>query len=150
MARKHTIRKKDLRSGKAQEDSEIRRAKQALSAALSSDASVESSPANDSASSVEPALQSSSGVAEVEYVEGRGLAKAFVTPARLGDHSAWALSGNPLTDLARRHVERVGQFQNSFSSPVDDHCRQVLSSRAKARVQLALRQPANQNRPFST
>ena len=160
MAKKRVSHSKASRSGKTKQDTEIRRAKQALSAALTDDVSDNLSAAENSQNSAMHGKQStldSAGNSNDHLVQqgdrslGVGeLAGASVRQSQLGVGLDWILPGSPLTDLARRHVQRVGQLQNALSIPIDNNCRDVLRGLARKQLQVASQQVENKTTPFAT
>ncbi len=166
MAKKRIISKKSSPSGKAQHDSEIRRAKRAVSAA-----STESSPPSSAPQPNLPASNAQAGdslVAEpsAELVPGfmKRLLRAAAPPFTSADKADLSppenaateqsvlnlnLSANPLTELARRHVAQARKSLPHPAAATDDHCRQVLTSLAEARIRAAMQHSPNHNRPLS-
>ena len=167
MAKKRTNRKKSPPSGKAKHDSEVRRAKRAVSAALAQGSSTPSA-----AEPNPPAVNAQAGDSfapepSAELVPSlmkrllRAAATTF-TPADDADHSrtedavterstlSLNLSADPLTELARRHIAQARKsLPHSAIAANEDHCRQLLTSLAQARIQAAMQHSPNHNSPLS-
>ena len=161
MAKKRTIRKKASRSGKAQHDSEILRAKRAVSAALTQEGQAIANPAAESPSAA-PAppqpkvpldvsvasnhLSSSSSAPRGLPSIMKGLVRAA---AGLVGHDvqpvadelpplaqpSLTVSCNPLAELARRHASNPGKFLPGFAQHTDELCHHVLADLAKTTLQ---------------
>ncbi len=157
MAKKRTIRKKASPSGKARLDSEIRRAKRAVSAASTRGSSASQAP------DPQPPAPTSPGP-PAELVPSlmkrllRAAASTFVTEAQPKhpqpiiapiEQPESSLSENPLSDLARRHVRQARQFLPDLPGSIDTHCDQLLTSLANARIQAALQNSPDHNHPLS-
>ena len=157
MAKKRTIRKKASHTGKARLDSEIRRAKRAVSAASTRGPSASQAPDPQHPAAISPQPPA-------ELVPGlmkrllRAAASTFVTDAQPkhpqpriapADQPTLTFSANPLANLARRHVRQARQFLPDLPGSIDTHCDQVLTSLANARIQAALQHSPDHNHPLS-
>ncbi|MCK4849909.1 MAG: hypothetical protein KAT11_01090 [Phycisphaerae bacterium] len=155
MAKRRTIRKKASPSGKTRHDSEIRRAKRAVSAASTHSPSASLAPEPQPAASTAPAPPA-------ELVPGlmkrllRAAASPFVidveaepSPSAPTEKLDLSFSANPLADLARRHVRQPRQFLPDPPGSIDTHCDQLLTSLANARIQAALQNSPDHNHPLS-
>ena len=155
MAKKRTIRKKASPSGKTRHDSEIRRAKRAVSAASTRSPSSSSAPEPQPAASTAPAppaelvpslmkrLLRAAASPFVIDVEAKPSQSAPTEKLDLG------FSGNPLANLARCHVRQARQFLPDLPASIDTHCHQLLTSLANARIQAALQHSPDRNHPLS-
>ena len=152
MAKRRTIRKKASHTGEARLDSEIRRAKRAVSAASTPGSSASSGPEarHPASTAAQPPAELVPGLMKRLL---HTAASPFVTYAETepsqsapADQPDLTFSANPLADLARRHVR---QFLPRLPGSIDTHCDQVLTSLAKARIQAVLQQSPDQNRPLS-
>lgn len=131
MAKKRTSRKKVSRSGKADLDSDIRRAKEALSAALGDDILNELSSGGDVPDSK-------------DLLDSQGQAEPLEIEVAAGGQTSLTLFGNPLADLARRHVCQ----QSNPGGCLDDHCVRVLAGLARTRLEILSHRPATANHPL--
>ena len=153
--KKRTIRKKASPSGKSRHDSEIRRAKRAVSAASTRGPSASQAPDPQHPAAISPQPPA-------ELVPGlmkrllRAAASPFVIdveaePSQPAPTKKLDLgfSGNPLAELAGRHVRQARQFLPDLPGSIDTHCDQVLTSLANARIQAALQHSPDRNHPLS-
>ncbi len=150
--KKSTIRKKASTTGKNRHDSEVRRAKRAVSAASSSGSSG-SEAAEPSPSSASPANEASAGIMK-RLLQAAASPFVMEVPAEPSVSAATekldlSFSGNPLAELAGRHVRQAGQFPPDMPSSTDSQCNQLLRNLANARIQTALQIPLDRNRPLS-
>ncbi len=153
--KKRTIRKKASPSGKSRHDSEIRRAKRAVSAAVSrrSSASQAPQPQPPALASAGPAAELVPGIMKrlLRAASSSFAPAAEAKPSQSAPTEKVVLSfpANPLADLARSHVHQAGQFRPDRSDSSDTHCRQILASLAQARIKNALQASPNNNQPLA-
>ncbi len=148
--KKRTIRKKASPSGKSRHDSEIRRAKRAVSAASTHSSSASQAPEPQPAA-VPPAdlvpglmkrLLHAAASPFVIEVEAEPSGPTSIKKLDL------SFSGNPLAELAGRHVRQARQFLPDLPGSIDTHCDQILTSLANARIQAALQNSPERNHPL--
>lgn len=167
VAKERSVRKKKAsRSGKSQHDTEILRARRAVSAALSAESSADPLPAGASAMSgpaqAEPPLDadrlpvnSSSPAGIPAVMKGLirvaaglvGHSSGSVTDDRPPVvYSSVAVSSDPLADLVRRHIARSGKPLIGPQDPTDRLCREVLANLAQVRLDTVLQSPSKPTR----
>ena len=152
--KKRTTREKASTTGQNRHDSEIRRAKRAVSAALTPSSAASKAPnPQPSTTTASPAAELAPGImkrllqaAASPFVMDVEAEPSVPAPAEKVDLSS---SSNPLAELAGRHVRQAGQFPHDMPGSLDLHCHQLLSSLANARIQAALRHSPDSNNPLS-
>ena len=148
MAKKRTVQKKVSRSGKDRHNSEILRAKRAVSAALSEEFSVGPGPVAApavTADSSRPAINSSSPAGIPTAMRGlvrmaagligrRSEPPADADRKPLAANSSLLTSADPVADLARRHIQQSAKSLSRPQYPNEKLCRQILANLAQLRL----------------
>ena len=151
MAKERTIRKKKAsRAGKSQHDTEILRARRAVSAALGDESSAallaQSSqklpgnvaegssrkPANPSSPSGIPGVMNGL-VRAVAGLVGHG-SRPVVDEQPLPVYSALSASADPIAELDRRHISQSSESPTGSEDPTSRLCRQVLANMAQVHL----------------
>ena len=161
MVKERTVRKKKAsRSGKSQHDTEILRAKRAVSAALSAESALsppaQPCPPLDTASDLSPPPASSSSPAGIPAVM-KGLMRVAAGLVGHGSgsvaddrpppvYSSLAISSDPLADLVRQHIDRSGKSLAGSDDPTNRLCRQVLTNLVQVRLHTLLQTPSKPTR----
>ena len=137
VTKKRTSRKKAPHSGKTQQDSEIRRARRAVSAASGGQARGLSAAGDKTEAGADTAgpvlkglLRAVAGLVGSESAES----VSKESQSRKSDESLSTLPCNPLTGLARRHVGRIGRAPADDSLRLDQHSDRVLAKLARTRL----------------
>ena len=139
MTKERTIRrKKASRSGKSQHDTEILRARRAVSAALSVESSSDPLPDGESPTPPPP-MDVASDLAQAP-------ASSSSPAGTMAVYSSLAISSDPLADLARRHIARLGKSLAGSEDPADTICREVLANLAQVRLDTVLQSPSKPTR----
>ena len=148
--KKRTVQKKVSRSGKDRHDTEILRAKRAVSAALSDESSVALLPAADASRKPAKSLSSAGipGVMKGLVHAAAGLLGhgsppvAVEQPTPPPGHSSLSTYSDPIAELARRHISRSTTSLAHPERLTDQFCRQVLANLAQVRLDTVLQSPS--------
>ena len=143
MAKERTIRKKKAsRSGKSQHDTEILRARRAVSAALSDESSAALLP-SDSPSGI-PGIMKGLVRAAAGLVGHSSRPVVDEQPPPV--YSALSVSADPIAELARRHISQSTESLTGLQDPTNRLCRQVLANMAQVRLDNLLQTPSKTTR----
>ena len=148
MAKKRTVQKKASDSGKSQHDSEILRAKRAVSAALNTEPTVTGSAIAGASAKA----STSGGITAVM----KGLVRAAADIVGQGGKSAGeeqppavdsvsTATANPLAELARQHIIQSSKSL-SRSTESEKLCRKILANLARARLDSIEQNPSQTTR----